>query len=329
MAILEIRDLTVAYGPENCPVAAVDMVDLDLGEGEVLGLVGESGCGKSTLLYSVLKLIPEPGRILSGTVKFCGADLLSMDQEQLRSLRGKQISIVLQDPGAALNPSMRIGEQVSEVFEVHGIDGYVGRNRRELIENILRAVGIPNPGVVMRCYPHQLSGGMQQRVVIAAALALGPAVLLADEPTTALDASLQRQILDLICSSANATRPAVLLVTHDLKLAAEYCNRIAVMYKGSVVEEGPAADVVSEPLHPYTAALLACSHKRDRNRLLKTVPLDVLHGRERTGESCKYAPRCPVRLRECFDLRQELLEVIPNRKVRCVNAGHLRQAIGI
>jgi oligopeptide/dipeptide ABC transporter ATP-binding protein len=316
--LLSIRGLKTYFDTEAGVAKAIDGIDLDVRPGEVLGLVGESGSGKSVTALSVLRLIPSPpGRIVAGEIVFKGRDLLPLSWEDMRKIRGREISMIFQEPMTSLNPVFTIGMQVMEVIRQHEAVPEDEARRRAIA--ILDDVGIPDAARRMTQYPHHLSGGMRQRVMIAMALAMNPELLIADEPTTALDVTIQAQILDLMLT-LKARRPeaAILLITHNMAVVAETCDRVAVMYGGKIQEIAPVERLFANPLHPYTQALLDSIPKVDgeRPRRLKTVPgttpsiLDMPVG-------CKFVTRCPKRFEPCAAQEPQLLEIEPDHFVRC------------
>jgi peptide/nickel transport system ATP-binding protein len=297
--VLAVRGLRTSFRTARGRLAAVDGVDLELFAGETLGVVGESGCGKSVTALSILRLLPEPpARIEAGEVLFEGRNLLELSQAEMRELRGNRIAMIFQEPMTSLNPVFRIGDQIGEAIDVHRD---VSRAEREArVIELLELVGIPEPRKRARDYPHQLSGGMRQRVMIAMALANDPAVLIADEPTTALDVTIQAQILELIDELKRRFRMAVLLITHDLGIVAESAQRVAVLYAGRVVETGPVAAIFTAPQHPYTAGLLAAlpsAHTRP-GELLNVIPGRVPDLVARPS-GCSFRDRCPRALEVC------------------------------
>jgi len=316
--LLDIRGLRTYFHTEAGIAKAVDGVDLQIYPGEVLGLVGESGSGKSVTALSVLRLVPDPpGRIVAGEVHFQGRDLLSLPWEDIRSLRGDQISMIFQEPMTSLNPVFTVGMQVMEVILAH--ERHTKQEAYDRAIEILSRVGIPDPKARMTQYPHYFSGGMRQRVMIAMALALNPALLIADEPTTALDVTIQAQILDLMLDmKAQRKDAAILLITHNLAVVAETCDRVAVMYGGKIQEVAPVRELFRDPLHPYTKGLLGSLPHLDRPRTerLTTIPgvvpdiLDLPVG-------CKFVTRCTERFEPCADLEPALVEMTPGHSVRC------------
>ena len=253
--LLDVQDLTVVFDGSRSQVTAVDHVSLQIAAGETLGLVGESGSGKSVTAFSILRLVQPPGRIVSGRVMFEGKDLLTLPEREMRQVRGARISLIFQEPMTALNPVMRVGDQIAEALTVHGLADARQADARAI--ELLDAVRIDNPVRRVRDYPHQLSGGMRQRVMIAIALACRPPLIIADEPTTALDVTIQAQVLDLLRELKERFHLALLLITHDFGVIAEMADRVAVMYKGQVVEEGPVRQILRQPAHAYTRSLLA------------------------------------------------------------------------
>ncbi|MGH7405453.1 MAG: ABC transporter ATP-binding protein [Candidatus Methylomirabilales bacterium] len=318
---MTIQDLQTHFFTGEGVVRAVDGVTLSVRPGETLGLVGESGCGKTVTALSILRLIPNPpGRIVGGTICFEGRDLLRLPEEEMRSIRGCAISMIFQEPMTSLNPVFTVGEQVAE-----GIRHHQKVSRREAWDRaveVLRRVKIPDPARRAYEYPHQLSGGLRQRVMIAMALALGPRLLIADEPTTALDVTIQAQIVDLLMGLQEEMQMAVILITHDLGVIAETADRVVVMYAGRVVEEASAEQLFETPLHPYTQGLLESLPKLEtgkRHRRLTAIPglipnlLDLPTG-------CKFAPRCPKVIGDCWPTEPELREIRPGHWARCILA---------
>ncbi len=296
--VLSVRGLTTVLHLPGGPVEVVKAVDFDVGAGETIALVGESGCGKSMTMLSVMGLHPQPpAEIVSGQAFLDGADLFTMDEDRRRAVRGAEVAMVYQDPMTSLNPLMRIGDQIGEVLRAHG------KGRREADERtveVLGEVGIAQPARAARAYPHEFSGGMRQRVVIAMALALRPKVLIADEPTTALDVTIQQQIIALVGALQKQMAMAVIWVTHDLGVVARVARRTLVMYGGHIVEEGPTARVFSRPEHPYTAGLLEAippvkGSERHALRQIPGAPPDPSNA----PAGCPFAPRCPYALERC------------------------------
>jgi ABC-type dipeptide/oligopeptide/nickel transport system ATPase component len=252
--LLDVQNLTVTFAGPRSSMTAVDDVSFQIAPGETLGVVGESGSGKSVTAFSILRLLQPPGRVTGGRILFEGRDLLTLTEREMREVRGARISLIFQEPMTALNPVMRVGDQIAEALTVHGTGAADARNRAV---ELLEGVRIPDAARRARDYPHQLSGGMRQRVMIAIALACRPPLIIADEPTTALDVTIQAQVLDLLRELKSRLNLALLLITHDFGVIAEMADRVAVMYKGKVVEEGPVRQILRAPEHPYTRGLLA------------------------------------------------------------------------
>jgi oligopeptide/dipeptide ABC transporter ATP-binding protein len=317
--LLQIRGLRTHFFTESGVAKAVDGVDLDIRPGEVLGLVGESGSGKSVTALSILRLIPgPPGRIVGGEIQFRGRDLLKVSWDEIRKVRGSDISMIFQEPMTSLNPVFRIGRQVMEIILEHEPQTTKDQAHARAIE-MLTKVGIPDPATRMDQYPHELSGGMRQRVMIAIALALNPALLIADEPTTALDVTIQAQILDLMVElKARHEAGAILLITHNLAVVAETCDRVAVMYGGKIQEVAPVRELFYNPLHPYTRGLLGSLPRVDgpKAERLTTIPGSVpdIHS---LPIGCKFTTRCPERFEPCPGIEPPLIEAAPDHWVRC------------
>ncbi len=316
--LLQIRGLKTHFKTEAGIAKAVDGVDLDILEGEVLGLVGESGAGKSVTALSILRLIPNPpGEIVAGSILYQNRDLLKLSWDDMRRIRGKEISMIFQEPMTSLNPVFTIGMQLSEIVSEHE-----GSSKKEAFERgveMLELVGIPEPALRMSEFPHQFSGGMRQRVMIAMALACNPSLLIADEPTTALDVTIQAQILELMVAIKEKRKEAaILLITHNLAVVAETCNRVAVMYGGRMQEIAPVEELFQNPQHPYTRGLLASLPTVDgaRTERLPTIPGNVPDIHE-LPVGCKFATRCQEKLQHCDQIEPELLEVSPHHWVRC------------
>lgn len=295
MALLEIENLRVGFPHgEGAHLEAVRGVSLQVNEGEILGLVGESGSGKSLTASSILRLLPKPGRILEGRIRFRGRDLTGLSPAEMRSLRGRGVSMVFQEPLTALNPVMTIGDQIAELYRVHGV-GKIRSARRQALE-MLKAVRMPDAEARMKEYPHQLSGGMRQRVVIAMALALKPGLIVADEPTTALDVTIQAQVLALLMELRAEFRTSIILISHNLGVIARSCDRVAVMYAGRIVEIGAVDDVFLRPKHPYTAALLASTPVAGVTATGQEARMREIRGMvprlDEIPEGCAFAPRC-------------------------------------
>jgi peptide/nickel transport system ATP-binding protein len=316
--LLQIRNLRTYFQTEAGTAKAVDGVDFDIFPGEVVGLVGESGSGKSVTALSILRLIPDPpGKIVEGSIVFKGRDLLKFSWDEIHGVRGKEISMIFQEPMTSLNPVFTIGMQVTEAVLVHEKVSKEEAFRRSV--KVLELVGIPDPASRMNDYPQQFSGGMRQRVMIAIALACNPSMLIADEPTTALDVTIQAQILELMLQIKDQRKDAaILLITHNLAVVAETCHRVIVMYGGKIQEVAPVKELFKNPQHPYTRGLLASlpTVEGERRRRLTTIPgsvpsiLDLPAG-------CKFVTRCAERLERCALIEPELIESSPGHWVRC------------
>ncbi len=315
MVLLKIKNLTVEFGSEKSPFRAVDNVSLQIDKGEVLGIVGESGSGKSVTAKAVMGLIDWPGRVTADELEFDGADLQKMSNKKRRKITGREIAMVFQEPMTSLNPCFTTGFQISEALKIHEGGSRATRRARSL--ELLEQVGIPDPAARLKAFPHQLSGGMSQRVMIAMAIACNPRLLIADEPTTALDVTIQAQIIDLLLNLQRQRQMALVLITHDLALVAEASHRIVVMYAGQVVETGPVPEIFDSPRHPYTAALLEALPERSTgDRRLKTIP-GVVPGQFDRPSGCLLNPRCQFATDRCR-LESPQLETAPDgRQVRC------------
>jgi oligopeptide/dipeptide ABC transporter ATP-binding protein len=312
--LLSVRHLTTVFDVPGRPVAAVDDVSFDIHTGETLGLVGESGSGKSVTAFSIVQLLQSPGRTTAGQVLFQGRDLLTLPEHEIRKVRGAGIGLVFQEPMAALNPVMRVGDHIAEALRVHGLAGT--RDARTRAIDLLRAVRITDPDKRVDDYPHQLSGGMRQRVMIAVALACRPPLVIADEPTTALDVTVQAQILDLLRDMKREFDVSLLLITHDLGVIAETVDRVAVMYAGRIVETGPVRDVFRRPLHPYTQGLLASIPGTGEGRRLHAIE-GVVPNLAALPPGCSFAARCPYRMDVCTTAVPALVDIEPGHAVRC------------
>jgi peptide/nickel transport system ATP-binding protein len=320
VALLEIRGLKVHFATDDGWLHAVDGVDLDLEAGQTLGVVGESGCGKSVTAKTVLKLIDmPPGRIVEGSVTWRGRDLVPLSAQEMDEIRAREIAIIFQEPMTSLNPVFTVGEQIAESVRRH--EGLSRRDARDRAIEMLRRVRIPNPERRVDDYPHQFSGGMRQRVMIAIALACSPQLLIADEPTTALDVTIQAQILDLIAELKAETGTAVMLITHALGVVAEVAQRVVVMYAGKVVEEAPVEALFENPRHPYTRGLirsipridLAATHKTRLEAIPGAVPRLI-----EPGPGCRFAGRCRHAIAACSAQTPALREIAPGHRVACL-----------
>jgi peptide/nickel transport system ATP-binding protein len=312
--LLQIEGLTTHFFSEEGEVHAVDLVDLTIHRGETLGIVGESGCGKSVTALSVMRLIADPGKIIGGSIRFDGNDLLQLTNEQMRLIRGDRISMIFQQPTTCLNPVFKIGDQIAEVLMIHRQMGKQEAWKQS--QTLLEMVGIPDPRQKMRQYSHELSGGQAQRVMIAMALACEPELLIADEPTTALDVTIQAQILDLMKGLREKVQMAMMLITHDMGVVAEMADRVVVMYAGQVVEQAEVALLFTEPKHPYTQGLLASvpvlGQVQERLADIPGVVPDLIT----PPKGCRFASRCEQQFDRCDD-PPPLLQIDGGRKVRC------------
>ena len=317
--LLEISGLHTRFNTDDGVVHAVEGVDFHIQSGEILGIVGESGCGKSVTALSIMRLIRPPGKIVKGDIKFHGESLLSYSEEKMRKVRGQQISMIFQQPQSSLNPVINVGEQLAEAFEIH--TDFEKKVRWKNALELLEMVGIPDANTKAFAYPHEMSGGQAQRVMIAMALALKPELLIADEPTTALDVTIQAQILELIVELRDQLGTAVILITHDLGVVAETADRVAVMYAGQIVEEAQVADLFNHPKHPYTQGLIASIPVLgERRKRLEVIP-GVVPNLIDLPPGCRFAPRCRVReqhnLEACTQQIPELTVPKSGHKVRC------------
>jgi len=321
--ILQVKNLKTYFFTENGIVKAVDGVDFEIYQGETLGLVGESGCGKSVTAFSIVKLLDYPGKIVDGQVFFRGEDLLKKNEKQMRQIRGKDISLIFQEPMTSLNPVFTIGFQVTEALKVHYKINKQKAQKKAV--QLLEKVGIPIPEQRINEYPHQLSGGMRQRAMIAMALACDPVLLIADEPTTSLDVTIQAQILELMKKLLKEFNSSLIMITHDLGVIAEVADRIAVMYAGKIVEYTDTRSIFYNPLHPYTYGLLTSIPRLDMDiEKLDSIPglvPDPLH----FPEGCKFHPRCPFATAKCQKEEPLLKEVENKHLVRCWHSEKVKE----
>lgn len=317
--ILSVRDLHTQFVNEYGTTRAVDGVSFDLRRGEILGLVGESGCGKSVTSLSIMGLLPAPqGRITQGDISFQGSDLTRLSQSQRRKLRGRHMAMVFQDPMSTLNPYLRVDEQLTEALRLH-----LALSRQEALKRataMLKRVGIPDPRARIHDFPHQLSGGMRQRVMLAMALLCDPELLILDEPTTALDVTVQAQILDLLSELRAERKLSAIFITHDLGVVAQVCDRVLVMYAGRIVEEAGTEELFKEPYHPYTRALLESVPRLSGKTVKRLATIEGLPPRLDQGpfESCRFVPRCPFVKAVCREREPDLEPVRDGHLRRCV-----------
>jgi peptide/nickel transport system ATP-binding protein len=316
-SLLAIRDLSVHFETDAGTIEAIDGIDFSIAHGEVVGLVGESGSGKSVTSLAILRLIHPPGFIRGGTIEFDGKDLLALDDEAMRRIRGSQISLIPQSPRTALNPVITVGRQMTRLFQVHA--GQTAAQARRSTLEMLDLVGIPDPTRRIDQYAHQLSGGMCQRIMIAMALTASPKLLIADEPTTGLDVSIAARILDLLRELGTRTGAAILLITHDLGVVAQICNRVVVMHAGQMVEDADVRSLFRSPIHPYTRALLRSIPRMDQNVTMEPIPGSVPSVLS-PPPGCRYAARCTWKSESCLDHRPAISLAHAGHSVACV--GH-------
>ncbi len=314
--LLEVNNLQTHFKSDAGVVKAVDGVSFAVSKGETLGIVGESGSGKSVTSLSIMRLLKDtPGQIAGGEILYDGQDLLKVSESQMREIRGNDIAMIFQEPMTSLNPVFKIGRQLEEAIRLHL--KFSKKDARARAIEMLKAVGISRPDTIVDEFPHQLSGGMRQRVMIAMAMACNPKILIADEPTTALDVTIQAQILDLMRNLSETAETAILLITHDLGVVAEMCDRVVVMYAGRAVEESDVYSIFSNPKHPYTQGLLASIPKMgERVDRLQSIPGNVPIP-TRMPEGCKFAPRCPLAMEVCWEKEPAYKEVSTKHSVRC------------
>ncbi len=322
--LLRVEDLHVRFKADARTVEAVDGVSFDLERGEIFGVVGESGCGKSAMLRSLIRLLPSHAET-SGRVMYGGRDVLALRERPLRALRGGEISMIFQDPMTFLNPVLRVEEQITEALRQHTDLNRAGRRERTI--ELMRLVGIPLPERRLREYPHEFSGGMRQRVLIAIALACSPTILLADEPSTALDVTIQDQILKLLKHLRTKLGMSIVLVSHDLGVIAQTCERVAVMYAGQIVETASVRDVIRNPRHPYTVGLLGSMPRIDTDdKYLRPIPGSP-PSLSSPPEGCRFRDRCALAIPECATWKTELLPVRPAHASRCLRHGEVGMAL--
>jgi len=315
-SLLDIRGLKTYFYTEGGAVQAVDDINLTVGRGEVLGLVGESGCGKSTVALSIMRLVPKPGKIVNGEILFNDEDLLRLGSDEIRVVRGGKIAMIFQDPMSSLNPVFSIGDQIAESVRLHQMIKE-DKEARSKVEDILRKVGIPDPDKRFDEFPHEFSGGMRQRVMIAMALSCNPQLLIADEPTTSLDVTIQAQILSLMKDLQKDFGSSILLITHDLGVIAELSDKVAIMYAGKIMEYSDVVTVFKNPKHPYTQALLGAIPRLDvRKEKLETIPGEV-PSLINPGERCRFYPRCRYAQEICREEVPPDIKVEPGHTAHC------------
>ena len=314
MALLDVKELSVHFGDKNTPFKAVDRISYQVAQGEVLGIVGESGSGKSVSSLAIMGLIDHPGRVSAESLQFENTDLLTLESKAKRQLIGADVAMIFQDPMTSLNPAYTVGFQIMEALKTH--EGGTKKARKDRTLELLRLVGISDPESRIDVYPHQLSGGMSQRVMIAMAIACRPKLLIADEPTTALDVTIQAQIMELLLELQKKECMSLILITHDLALVAEAADRIIVMYAGQIVEEGIAKDIFREPKHPYTQALLRSLPEFTEGKSRLASLQGVVPGKYDRPTGCLLNPRCPYATEYCRQVEPQLHH-IGSRKVKC------------
>ena len=314
MALLDVKELSVHFGDKNTPFKAVDRISYQVAQGEVLGIVGESGSGKSVSSLAIMGLIDHPGRVSAESLQFENTNLLTLESKAKRQLIGADVAMIFQDPMTSLNPAYTVGFQIMEALKTH--EGGTKKERKGRTLELLRLVGIPDPESRIDVYPHQLSGGMSQRVMIAMAIACRPKLLIADEPTTALDVTIQAQIMELLLELQKKECMSLILITHDLALVAEAVDRIIVMYAGQIVEEGTAKDIFREPKHPYTQALLRSLPEFAEGKSRLESLQGVVPGKYDRPTGCLLNPRCPYATEYCRQIEPQLHH-IGSRKVKC------------
>jgi oligopeptide transport system ATP-binding protein len=314
--VLQVKGLKTQFFTDDGVVQAVDDISFDLHAGETLGIVGESGCGKSVTALSILRLVQEPGRIVAGQILFRGNDLVTMPEDDVRQIRGKDIAMIFQDPLSSLNPVLRVGFQIAEAIEAHQrVPGKVALGRAV---ELLKQVRIPAAESRVRDYPHQFSGGMRQRAMIAMALANSPSILIADEPTTALDVTVQAQILELLRDLNQDLKTAIILITHNMGVVAGLCSRVIVMYAGRIVEHGPVDQIFKNPQHPYTWSLLQSMPRLDSDRRQRLISIEGLPPDLIAPPSgCRFNPRCQFKIGRCLHDDPPLMEVGPGQEAAC------------
>ncbi len=319
--LLSVKDLSIDFLQEKTAVRAVDQVSFDVKKGEVLGIVGESGSGKSVTVTSILKLLPENARYTEGSISFKSEELLSMKEKQLRKLRGNEISMIFQDPMTSLNPVFTVENQLVEAIRLHA--KLSRKKARQEAIRLLQIVGIQEPEKRIKLYPHEFSGGMRQRVMIAMAISSSPSLLIADEPTTALDVTVQKQIIDLLKELQQKINTSIIFITHDLEVVADLADRLLIMYGGQIVESGPAKTIFANPLHPYTRLLIeAIPHGNKKSGRLPTIEGNVPSLSEIPQDVCRFKERIPWIPDQAHEINPKLREVEPEHFVRCTCYKH-------
>jgi peptide/nickel transport system ATP-binding protein/oligopeptide transport system ATP-binding protein len=319
MSLLEVRGLTTAFRTARGEINAIDDVSFSVDEGEVLGIVGESGSGKSVTALTIMGLLPQPpARIAAGSIRFAGQDITRLSETAMQKIRGPGIAMVFQEPMTSLNPVFTIGDQITETLRAH--ERIPPRVQRQRAVAMLDKVGIPSAARRLDDYPHQLSGGQRQRVMIAIALCCNPRLLIADEPTTALDVTIQAQILDLLLDLRDEFRMAVMVITHNMGVVAETADRVMVMYAGRVIEQAPVAGIFDAPLHPYTRGLLSCVPSLEQETERLTAIPGTLPEPARRPPGCRFAPRCDLAIEACAEALPELRPLAPAHDVACIRA---------
>ena len=315
--LLEIQGLKTSFYQDKKIFRAVDDVDITIHSGEILVVVGESGCGKSVTALSILNLIEGKGRVEAGSIKFQGQELRGLDKNKMRDIRGKEIAMIFQDPMISLSPVYTVGEQIAETIQAHKKISH--KKAISQAAELLDKVGIPSPEKRINDYPHQMSGGMRQRVMIAMALCLNPKLLIADEPTTALDVTIQAQILELILALRKQFNMSIMMITHDLGLIAEAADRVTVMYAGKVVESAGVRDLFASPMHPYTLGLMKALPRLDKEvDKLYSIP-GIVPSAAELPEGCRYADRCPLKEQDCLEKPPSFTEITPGHMSACLH----------
>ncbi len=321
MALLEVKDIVVDFATRAGVARVLDHVSLKIEAGQTLGVVGESGCGKSMTALSIMGLVPNPpGEVTSGTITLAGENLIEVDEARMRKIRGKEISMIFQEPMTSLNPVFTVGEQIAESLRLH--EGMTPRDAWDKSVEMIRSVGIPEPEVRAKNYPHQLSGGMRQRIMIAMALACGPKLLIADEPTTALDVTVQAQIFDLLKGLQEKNNTSIILITHDMGVISQMSDYVAVMYAGRIIETGTTEEILTSPRHPYTKGLIACVPHLEENPSDERLPLMEIPGvvppLTKLGNGCAFAPRCSQKMPECENAKPTMVACSSTQNAACL-----------